>query len=65
MPTLICPRCLSQSDMRLDIADGETLTCPTCDEPSRVPDIEALIECWSVVLPWLRQCKAIAPKAEK
>lgn len=63
MPTLYCPRCMAKSEMRLNVTDSETLSCPECDAETSVPDLEALIEGWAVVLPWLRQCAKIAPTA--
>lgn len=67
MPDLICPKCLSESAVRLDIADGDTLSCPECDGEFTVADVEQLVVCWSKLLPWLkshpaRQLEALAAK---
>jgi hypothetical protein len=37
----------------LDLADGDTLSCPECDETFTVADVEALVASWSKLLPFL------------
>ena len=51
---LTCPRCMCEACIKLDLADGETMSCPDCNEEITVSDIESLIEGWSKILPWLR-----------
>lgn len=53
--SLICPRCLEEQCVKLDLADGDTLTCPGCDEEYSLATVEALVEGWAKILPWLKQ----------
>lgn len=50
---MTCPRCLTATSVRLDLDDGETLTCPDCEETFTVGNIQSIIESWTRVLPWL------------
>jgi hypothetical protein len=53
LPTILCPRCLDESNgVRLDIVDGDTLTCD-CGEEYTVAAIRDLIDGWLAILPWL------------
>lgn len=61
MPDLICPRCMTASAIRLDLADGDTLHCPECEEEFTVADVESLVNCWSRLLPWLKSHPARVP----
>lgn len=49
-----CPKCLSEASVRLDVSDGDTLTCADCNEEYTVADVEAVIESWSRLLPWIK-----------
>lgn len=51
---LTCPKCLSNEVIRLDLTDGDTLTCSGCDEEYSLADVEAVVASWSKMLPWLR-----------
>ncbi len=51
---LICPRCMSEETIRLDLTDGDTMTCGGCDEEFTVDAVADLVASWSRVLPWLR-----------
>jgi len=51
---VVCPKCLTESAVTVDVTDGETLACPKCDETYTTDDVEAVIESWQRVLPWLR-----------
>jgi len=60
-----CPRCLTQgATVTLELADGDTLHCNDCDEEFTVGDVEALVESWGKLLPWLRQHPARLPQCE-
>lgn len=54
MPDLICPRCMEKQTISITLDGCDTLTCKGCNEDYNVPDVEALIESWTAVLPWLR-----------
>jgi hypothetical protein len=51
---LICPKCLEEQPVRLDLADGDTLSCPGCDEEYSLDAVQAMVEGWAKLLPWLR-----------
>ena len=62
----MCPRCLERNaTVTLDLADGDTLHCNDCDEEFTVADVEALVESWSKLLPWLKQHPARQMTCEK
>lgn len=50
---LTCPKCLSEAVIRLDVGDGETLTCDHCEESYTTAEIRAVVDGWSKLLPWL------------
>lgn len=52
---LVCPKCLSVEIIKLDLDDGDTLTCGGCDETYQADDVAHLVEGWLKVLPWIRQ----------
>src|SRR5947209_710854 len=45
-----------------DRTAGETLSCQGCDEEFSLGDVEALVESWAKILPWLRQHPARQPQ---
>jgi hypothetical protein len=54
--TLPCPCCLADAAIQLNLLDGDTLTCPDCDEEFTVDYIDSLITVvgsWGKILPWL------------
>lgn len=63
---LTCIKCGEVAAIRLDLTDGDTMTCPDCDGEFTVGDIEALIDQWGAVLPWLRShpARTATPDAE-
>lgn len=60
---LVCPRCLTESVIRLDLDDGETMTCEECNDTFTVADLVAILESWSKLLPWLKACPTNAEQA--
>ena len=50
---LMCPKCMSESAIKVSVEDGDTLTCPECEEEFSLNDVIALIESWKPILPWL------------
>lgn len=61
---LICPKCLEAETIRLDICDGDTLTCAGCDEEYSLDAVQQLVEGWLKVLPWLLSHPARLPQAQ-
>lgn len=51
---VVCPKCLSESAVSVDVADGESLHCPECSEDYNLSEVIDVIESWSRVLPWLK-----------
>jgi hypothetical protein len=51
---LICPKCLNEETVRLNLDDGDTLTCTGCDEEYTVGDVAALVASWAPLLKWLQ-----------
>lgn len=60
-----CPKCLCEAAVTLDVTDGDTLTCPDCSESYTVADIEALVEGWAKLLPWIKSHPARQPVCVK
>jgi hypothetical protein len=61
----ICPRCLdAAAEVTLNVADGATLTCASCNEEFTVSDVRALVDGWAKLLPWLEAHPARTPAAE-
>lgn len=50
---LVCPVCLAEAVIRLDLVDGDGMKCDECDAEYTVADVQAVVESWSRVLPWL------------
>lgn len=61
---VMCPKCLSETCVKLDVTDGDTLSCPDCEEEYTVADVEALVESWGRLLPWIRSHPARLPQCE-
>jgi hypothetical protein len=60
-----CLKCLaSDATVTLDLTDGDTLYCRSCDEEFTVADVEAAVSSWAKLLPWLRQHPARTPVCE-
>jgi hypothetical protein len=53
--TLICPKCLEEAVIRLDLADGDTLTRGACDEEYSADTVRQLVDGWAKLLPWIEQ----------
>lgn len=62
--TLICPKCLTDACITLDLDDGDTLRCNDCEEEYTVEDVSALVESWSKLLPWIKQHPARVPQSQ-
>jgi hypothetical protein len=56
----ICPKCMEESAICVDLADGDTLTCAECDEEYSLGAVIDLVESWGRLLPWLRSHPARA-----
>lgn len=52
--TTICPKCMEDVCIRVNVHDGDTLTCDNCDEEYTVAAIDELIESWKPLLAWLK-----------
>jgi hypothetical protein len=50
---LVCPKCTVKGVIRLDLDDGDTLTCMECDEGFSFNDVKAMIASWGPIIPWL------------
>lgn len=50
---LICPKCLCEEVIRLDLCDGDTLTCGGCDAEYSAGDVRAMVDGWVKLLPWI------------
>jgi peptide subunit release factor 1 (eRF1) len=50
----ICPKCLVESCIKVDIEDGETINCPECEEEYTLTEVIEMIESWKELLPWLK-----------
>lgn len=50
---VICPKCLEEAAVTLDLNDGDTLHCPECDEEYTVAAVRGLVDSWAKLLPWL------------
>jgi hypothetical protein len=53
MLNVFCPRCLAEETQRLDLDDGNTITCTGCEETYTVEDVRLLVDGWAKLLPWL------------
>jgi hypothetical protein len=62
MPCVVCPKCLAESNVKIDVNDGDTLTCPECEEEYSLTDVVNLIETWKPILPWLLAHPARQPE---
>lgn len=51
---LVCVKCFAEAAVSLDLDDGDTLRCPACDETYTVDEVQAVVECWAKLLPWLK-----------
>lgn len=59
---VICPRCLNETSVTVDVNDGELLHCPGCDEGYTVTEVLDLIESWQALIPWLKSHPAKQPE---
>ena len=50
---LTCPRCMKDEIVRVDINDGNTLTCAGCDETYTLDEVRDMIDQWQEIMPWL------------
>ena len=60
----ICPKCLNDETIRVNLDDGETLTCTGCDEEFTADDLRELVASWLPLLAWLdsHPARAETPK---
>lgn len=54
MGVVVCPKCMAEASVKLDVNDGDTLSCPECEEEYSLSDVEAVVESWAALLPWLK-----------
>jgi hypothetical protein len=51
---VICPKCLDpDAVVRLNVADGDTLTCGGCEEEYSAARVREMVASWAKVLPWI------------
>ena len=51
--TLHCILCGAEAAIKLDLADGDTLSCPDCGEDFAVADVKDRINEWQTALNWI------------
>ena len=51
---LHCVLCGEEAEIRLNLTDGETLSCPACGEDFAVSDVEERLEEWHKALAWIK-----------
>lgn len=61
---VVCIRCGDATNVTVDLDDGDTLRCQECEESFTVGEVEAVVECWAKLLPWLRLHPARQMKCE-
>jgi hypothetical protein len=50
----ICLKCLDpDAVLKLDLADGNTISCESCNEEFSVIDVRRVLDGWAKLLPWL------------
>lgn len=54
MGSVVCPKCMAEASITLDVNDGDTLRCLDCEEEYSLSDVEAVVESWARLLPWLK-----------
>ncbi len=51
---VICPKCLDpDAVVRLDVSDGDALTCGGCEEEYSATAVREMVDSWAKVLPWI------------
>ncbi len=50
----VCPKCLEQTLITVDVSDGDTLHCPGCGEEYSLDAVTSMIESWQPLIPWLK-----------
>lgn len=58
---VICPKCLTEACVTVDVNDGDTLGCPECNEEYSLGDVAAMLTSWGKILPWLKSHPARTP----
>lgn len=61
--SVVCPKCLSESQVAVNVEDGESLYCPECEENYTVTEVRELLDSWKAILPWLEAHPARAEAA--
>ena len=51
---LQCIRCGEDAVIRLDLNDGDTMSCSECEKEFTVSDVEEVLACWGAILPWIK-----------
>lgn len=62
--TTICPRCGEDVCIRLDLHDGDQLTCTGCESEYTVSQVREMVEAWGPLLAWLDAHPARQQQAE-
>ena len=42
----ICPKCMADATIHVNLTDGDAVTCQDCNEEYTVTDVRALVESW-------------------
>ena len=50
---LRCIKCGEESCIKLDLADGVTLSCPECDAEYEVNEVRQVCETWMKLVNWI------------
>jgi hypothetical protein len=61
---VVCLKCGANGrDCRIavDLESG-TISCDSCDEVYEVAEVEAVVNSWGPLLPWLKQHPALRPE---
>jgi hypothetical protein len=59
---VICPQCLVEAVITVDVTDGDSLKCSECDSEYSADDVKNMIESWATILPWLLSHPARTPE---
>ena len=52
--TVTCIKCGASGNVSVDVECGAALYCGECEESYTVADVEAVMNEWGVILPWLK-----------
>jgi hypothetical protein len=52
--TLHCIKCGDEAALTLNLADGDSITCPDCEGEFTVEDVETMIGEWQQAIAWIK-----------